>query len=190
MLQAVNTQVVVRNWWMLAIRGVLALIFGLIVLFFPGIALIALITVFAVYAVIDGVVAIIVSLRERGSLNRWAWLLVEGILSVVAGILAFIYPGETALILLYIVAAWAILTGIMEIVAAVLLREYISREWALAVAGIISIVFGILLAVLPGVGLLSLLWLLGIYSIVFGVLFIVRAFQLRSWAATVTTTAS
>ncbi|HTK08166.1 MAG TPA: HdeD family acid-resistance protein [Ktedonobacteraceae bacterium] len=183
MIQAAHPQVALRNWWMLALRGVLAIIFGLIVLFYPGIALLALIIVFAIYAIIDGIVAIVVAIRERESLSRWGWILAEGVLSIIAGILAFVYPGITALILLYIVAAWAILTGIMEIAAAIILREYISREWLLALAGILSIVFGILLFIRPGAGLLSLLWLLGIYSIIFGVVFLIHAFQLRAWAS-------
>ncbi len=168
---------------MLAIRGVLAIIFGLIALFAPGIALLAFIAVFAAYAIIDGVVAAVVAIRERGYLKRWGWLLFEGILSILAGIFAFAYPGKTALILLFIVAAWAVLTGIVEIVAAITFREYLSQEWALVLAGILSIVFGLILFAFPGAGLLSILWLVGIYSICFGVLFIVRAFQFRSWSS-------
>lgn len=179
-------QVILRNWWMLALRGLLAIIFGLIALFAPGIALLAFIAVFAVYAIIDGVVAVTVAIRERESLKRWGWVLFEGIISILAGIFAFFYPVKTALILLFIVAAWAILTGILEIVTAIALREHLSHEWALILAGIVSIVFGLILFIFPGAGLLSLLWLVGIYSICFGVLFIVRAFQLRSWASSTT----
>lgn len=187
MLSTVGAQAMLRNWWMLALRGVLATLFGLVALFVPGIALLAFIFVFAAYAIIDGIIAVVVAIRERGTLNRWGWVLVEGILSVVAGIFAFAYPGMTAFVLLYIVAAWAVLTGIMEIVAAVVLREYLSREWTLALAGVLSLIFGIVLFAFPGAGLLSILWLVGVYSIVFGVLFIVRAFQLRSWASSATT---
>lgn len=186
MQHTLDAQIISQNWWMLALRGVLAILFGLVALFLPGIALLAFIVVFAVYALVDGVVAVIVAIRERGSVARWGWVFVEGLLSIVAGILAFAYPGVTALVLLYIVAAWAVLTGMMEIVAAVALREYLSREWALVIAGILSILFGILLFVRPGVGLLSILWLVGIYSLLFGVLFIIRAFQLRSWASSLT----
>jgi uncharacterized membrane protein HdeD (DUF308 family) len=190
MFQTTAAQVVLQNWWMLALRGVLAIIFGLVALFFPGIALLAFIYVFAAYAIIDGIVAIIVSIGERGSLRRWGWVLVEGILSVIAGIVAAVYPGLTAMVLLYIVAAWAIVTGITEIVAAFRIREHASREWLLGLAGLLSIVFGIILFIRPGAGLLALLWLVGIYAIIFGVLFIVRAFQLRSWASSVAVPAS
>ena len=136
MIENVGAQVILRNWWMVASQRVARHHFGLIALFFPGIALLAFIFVFAAYAIIDGIVAVIVAVRERGFLGRWGWVLFEGILSILAGILAFAFPGITALVLLYIVAAWAIVTGILEIVAAFVLREYVSREWLLALAGI------------------------------------------------------
>ena len=182
MLENIGVQAVRRNWWMLALRGVLAIIFGLIALFAPGIALLAFVYVFAAYALIDGIMAVYIAIRERGSLSRWGWVLFEGILGIIAGIVAFVYPGLTALVLLYIVAIWAVVTGIMEIVTAIAIRGFVAREWALGLAGILSIIFGIVLFIFPGAGLLSILWLVGIYGIVFGILFIVRAFQLRSWA--------
>ncbi|TMC19806.1 MAG: HdeD family acid-resistance protein [Chloroflexi bacterium] len=165
MLEAISAQVVLQNWWMLVVRGVLALIFGLIALFFPKILLLVFIVVFAVYAIIDGIFAVIVALRERQSWKRWGWVLAEGMLSILAGIFALVFPGLTALILLYIIAAWAILTGIAEIVAAVALREYLSHEWALVLAGVLSLVFGLLLFTFPLDGILSLLWLVGVYTI-------------------------
>ena len=187
-LQNIGAQVVLRNWWMVALRGVLAIIFGLFALFFPGITLLAFLFVFAAYAIIDGIVAVIVAIRERGSLSRWGWVLFEGILSILAGILVLFYPRiSDPFYLLYIVAARAIVTGIMEIVAAFAIREFVSREWVLALAGILSVAFGILLFIYPSAGILSIVWLVGIYGIVFGVLFIIRAFQLRSWASSVTT---
>jgi len=161
MLENIGAQAVRRNWWLLALRGVFAIIFGLIV-------------------------AVFTAIQERGSLSRWGWVLFEGILSIIAGIVAFVYPGLTALVLLYLVAIWAIVTGILELVAAFAIRGFAAREWALGLAGIISIIFGILLFVFPRAGLLSILWLVGIYGLVFGILFIVRAFQLRSWASSVT----
>ena len=176
-----------RNWWIIALRGLFAILFGLIALLTPGIALLALIYVFAAYALVDGGIAVITSLQERDLLYRWGWVLFEGILSILAGLIAFANPTLTALVLLYIVAAWAIVTGVMEIVAAFAIREFVSREWVLAVAGILSIVFGLILFFFPGAGILSILWLVGIYGIVFGILFVVRAFQLRAWASSITT---
>ena len=187
MLGNVAVQAVRRNWWLLVLRGVFAIIFGLIALFFPGIALRAFIIVFGVYAIIDGIAAVVISIQERGSLSRWGWVLFEGIISILAGIVAFVYPGITALALLFVVAIYAILTGILEIVAAFVIRGFAAREWALGIAGVLSIIFGIILFIRPGAGLLAILWLVGIYAIIFGILFIVRAFQMRSLASSVTT---
>ena len=178
--------IIQRNWWVMALRGLFAVLFGLIALLAPRIALLAFIYVFAAYALVDGGFAIITSILERDLLYRWGWVLFEGILSILAGFIAFANPALTALVLLYIIAAWAVVTGIMEIVAAFAIREFVSREWVLALAGIVSVAFGMILFFSPGVGILSILWLVGIYGIVFGVLFIVRAFQLRSWASSIT----
>ncbi len=187
MIQNIAAPIVQRNWWIMALRGLFAVIFGLIALVAPRIALLALIYVFAAYAIVDGGIAVITALQERDLIYRWGWVLFEGILSILVGIIAFANPGITALVLLYIIAAWAIVTGIMEIVAAFAISELVSREWMLAVAGILSVAFGIILFLFPGAGILSILWLVGIYGIVFGLLFIIRAFQLRSWASSVTT---
>jgi uncharacterized membrane protein HdeD (DUF308 family) len=158
----------------LLLRGILAIIFGLIALFAPGIALLALIIVFGAYAFLDGILAVIVAMRERRVLPHWRWLLVEGFAGIVLGIVAFAWPIRTALILLFIVAAWAIITGALEIAAALAVRS-----WLLGLAGILSVAFGVLLFAFPGAGLLSILWLLGIYALAFGVILIVHAFQLR-----------
>ena len=186
-MQNMAAQIVQRNWWIMALRGLFAVIFGLIALLAPRIALLAFIYVFAAYALIDGGVAVITAIQERDLLYRWGWVLFEGILSILIGIIAFANPNLTALALLYIIAIYAIVTGVMEIAAAFALRELVSRDWVLALAGILSVVFGILLFIYPSAGILSILWLVGIYAIVFGVLFIIRAFQLRSWASSVTT---
>jgi uncharacterized membrane protein HdeD (DUF308 family) len=186
-MQNTAVQIVQRNWWIMALRGLFAIIFGLIALLVPRIALLAFIYVFAAYALVDGGVAVITAIQERDLLYRWGWVLFEGILSILVGIIAFANPNLTALALLYIIAIYAFVTGVMEIAAAFALRELVSRDWALALAGILSIVFAILLFIYPSAGILSLLWLVGIYAIVFGILFIIRAFQLRSWASSVTT---
>lgn len=168
-------QTVQRSWWALLLRGILAIIFGIIALVSPGIALLALIFVFGAYALMDGILAVVVAIQERNVLPRWGWLLVEGIAGIILGIVAFVFPGETALILLFIVAAWAIITGVMEIGAA-----FAIRNWLLGAAGVLSVLFGILLFTHPGAGLLSLLWLVGVYALIFGFMLIIHAFQVRS----------
>jgi len=163
----------------LALRGVIAILFGLAALLRPAIALEALILLFGAYALVDGVFAIVgIFGGTRGGTPRWL-LLLEGVVSILAGIIAFIFPGLTAIALLYLVAAWAVLTGLAEITTAIRLRQEIRGEWALILGGILSVLFGVLLAVLPGVGILSLIWLIGAYAVVFGVLLLITAFQVR-----------
>ena len=164
-----------RNWWLVLLRGIFAIIFGLVALLDPRIALLALIYVFAAYAIIEGILSLFVAIVERNHLPRWGWLVVEGIAGIIVGILAFVWPGLTALILLFFIAAWAIVTGVMEIAAA-----FTTGSWLLALAGVLSVVFGIILFVHPGSGMLALLWLLGIYAIIYGIVIIVHAFQLRA----------
>lgn len=173
-------QVVRRHWWALLVRGILAILFGIIALADPGIALLAFIYVFAAYAILDGIMAIVVSLQERSFLRAWWVLLLEGILGIIFGILAFAWPGETALVLLFLVAAWALVTGIIEIISAFVVPGSAGRRWGIGLAGLLSIIFGIILFVRPGAGLLAVLWVVGIYAIVFGVSLIIYAFQVRS----------
>ncbi len=170
-----QVQTMQRSWMSLLFRGVLAVIFGIIALVAPGIALLALIIVFGAYALLDGILAVVVAIQERHVLPRWGWLLMEGLAGIILGIITFVWPGETALILLYIVAAWAIVTGMLEIGAA-----FTIQDWLIGLAGILSVAFGILLLARPGAGLISILWLLGIYALVFGVILITHAFQLRA----------
>lgn len=167
------------HWWALALRGGVAILFGLAALLRPGIALEALILLFGAYALVDGVFSIVgVFQGTRGGTPRWA-LLLEGIVGILAGLIAFILPGLTAIALLYLIAAWALITGFSEIAMAIRLRREVQGEWALILGGAISVLFGLILAVLPGVGILSLVWLIGVYAIAFGVLLLVTAFQVR-----------
>jgi uncharacterized membrane protein HdeD (DUF308 family) len=168
------------HWWALAIRGAIAIIFGLAALLRPGIALEALILLFGAYALVDGVFAIVgVFGGTRGRTPRWL-LLIEGIAGILAGLIAFVLPGLTAFVLLYLIAAWAVVTGIFEIATAIRLRQEIRGEWALIIGGALSVLFGVILAVIgPVAGLLSLIWLIGIYALVFGILMLITAFQVR-----------
>jgi uncharacterized membrane protein HdeD (DUF308 family) len=170
-----------HSWWMLLVRGILALLFGVIALAFPRLTVVVLVALFGAYALVDGIFAVVVSFQERQVTKRWWVLLIEGIVGILVGLLVFILPTlATALALLYVIAAWAIITGIFEIGAGFMLGASIGRGWLIAIAGIVSVLFGIVLIVAPGAGILSLIWLVAVYAIVFGVLLIVRAFQFRS----------
>jgi uncharacterized membrane protein HdeD (DUF308 family) len=173
-----------RNWWALALRGLAAILFGLAAFFLPGITLTALILLFGAFALVDGIFAIVAAVRAERHNARWWLLLAQGVFGVLLGILTFIWPGLTALVLLYFIAAWAILTGIFEVVGAIRLRQEIEGEWVLILSGVLSVIFGVVLAVLPGVGILALLWLIGAYAVAAGVLLIILAFRVRSEAET------
>jgi uncharacterized membrane protein HdeD (DUF308 family) len=178
--------VLARNWWMLALRGLVAVLFGLVAIVWPGLTLTALVLLFGAYALVDGVFAVVSALRTASRQSRWWMLLIEGVIGIVIGVVTFLWPDITALALLYLIAAWAIVTGVFEILAAIRLRREITGEWLLALSGIASVLFGLLLVILPGAGALAVVWLIGIYALIFGVLLIVLAFRLRSWGRTAT----
>ena len=175
-----DTQVSRNYWWILALRGVLAVLFGVLAIVWPHLTLLVLVLLFGAYAIVNGVMALIVALQERRVYSRWWIVLIEGLAGIIAGLVAFLWPGITALALLYVIAAWALVTGVFEIVAAFSVRLPVAMEWTLALAGILSVLLGVLLAILPGVGLLSLVWVIGIYAIIYGVALIIRAFQFRT----------
>ena len=171
-----------RNWWMLLVRGLGAIAFGVLTWIQLGISLSALVLLFGAYSMVDGIFATWAAIA--GSQNhdfKWVMLL-EGLLGIGIGALTLVAPGITALALLFYIAIWAIATGVLEIAAAIRLRKEIKSEWLLILAGIASVVFGALLAVQPGVGALAVLWLIASYAILFGVLLVILAFKTRRFA--------
>jgi uncharacterized membrane protein HdeD (DUF308 family) len=172
------------KWWVLALRGGLAVLFGILALAWPGVTVAALIFLFGAYALVDGVFSLIAAFARGQSLtggDRF-WMVLVGIAGIVAGIVAFSWPGETALVLLYVIAFWAIFIGAMQIFAAIRLRREIDNEWWLILGGAAAVLFGIIAIVAPGAGALSLIWLIAIYSIVFGIALLALAFRLRGLA--------
>jgi uncharacterized membrane protein HdeD (DUF308 family) len=178
-------QVLARNWWALALRGLFAIVFGLIALAMPGLTLYALVIVFGAYSFVDGIFGVAAAVRAAEAHTRWGWLLVEGIAGILTGIIAFVVPGITALVLLYLIAAWALVTGVLELFAGFKLHGHLANEWLLLLGGAASIIFGVLLIVHPLAGALAVLWLIGIYALVFGILMLWLAFRMRGRAAAV-----
>jgi uncharacterized membrane protein HdeD (DUF308 family) len=169
-----------NHWWVILLRGIVGVIFGVLAFAWPGATLLALVFVWGAYAIVDGAFALYLTFLAARQERRWWPFLLEGLAGIGAGIVAFAVPGITALVLLYLIAAWAILTGIVEIVAAVDLRKQIRNEWLLGLAGALSIVFGILVAVQPDAGALAVVWTIGAYALLFGVTLVGLAFRVRS----------
>jgi uncharacterized membrane protein HdeD (DUF308 family) len=169
-----------QNWWAIALRGLVAVLFGIAAFMWTGITLWALVAIFGAYALIDGIFAIIEAFRRDVSRERWWALLFEGIVGIVIGLLTFFWPGLTALGLLFLIAFWAIVTGVFEVITAVRLRHEIRGEWMMALIGILSMAFGMLLVAFPLAGALSVVLIIGAYAFATGALMIALAFKLRS----------
>ena len=167
-----------RNWWAVSLRGLAGILFGIITFIAPGISLAALVLLFGAYAFADGVLAIVTAIRRRGN-DRWGLLLLEGLVGVAAGVLTLIWPGITALALLYVIAAWALVTGAFEIAAAIRLRKVITGEWILALSGVLSVALGVLLIMAPGPGALAVVIWIGAYAFVFGALLFALGLRLK-----------
>jgi len=167
-----------RNWGWIALRGVLAILFGILALWRPGSAFAAIVLLFGAYAFVDGVFAIIALFRGAGK-DRFWMLVLEALVGIGIGVLTIAQPSLTALALLYYVGIWAILHGIFELVAAIRLRKEITGEFWLGLAGVLSIAFGVLLFVTPGPAALALTIWIGAFALVFGVTLLLLALRLR-----------
>lgn len=168
---------IARTWWLILIRGICAIIFGILALIWPGITVYVLVIFFGAYAIVSGIFSLFSAFGHNVSSR--AWLIISGIIGILAGIVAFAWPGITALALLYVIAFWAIFTGVAEVVAGIALRKTIENEWMLIVGGVLSVIFGILLFIWPGAGMLGLTWLLGIFAIIYGIAMIVMSVRVK-----------
>ena len=162
------------HWPSLAIRGVCALVFGILSFMWPALSLTTLVLIWGVYALIDGLLALVAGFKAK----IWSLVFI-GVVGVLAGIATFVYPGMTALVLLYFIAAWAIVTGILAIYIAIHLRKELTGEWVLALAGVLSAVFGVMLIARPGAGALAVVFLIAGYAVAFGILMLMLAFKLK-----------
>ena len=174
-----------RSWWLVLLRGIFAILFGVLAFVWPGLTLVALVTpAMASDAIADGGVAVYAALAGGGPVSRW-WLLFAGLLGLGVGIVTLAWPGITALALLVCIAVWALVRGIFEIVSAIQLRRVIDHEWWLIGSGLLSVLFGLAILMAPGAGAIALVWVIGVYSIAFGCLLVGLALRLRSFGALV-----
>jgi uncharacterized membrane protein HdeD (DUF308 family) len=168
-----------RYWWAYVARGIVAILFGILAYAWPGITLATLIIFFGAFAFLDGIFLIIKTIGNWGGReDRWL-LLLEGLLGIGIGLLTFVAPGVTTLVLVFYIAVWSLSTGVLEIATAIRLRKEIQGEGWLILSGIASIIFALLLMVFPGVGALGLIWLIALYAIIFGILLLALGFKLR-----------
>ena len=170
-----------ERWWIYAIRGVAGIAFGILTFISPQSSLLGLLILFGAWAVINGAFALSVAARRPSGAPRWPALIFEGIASIVAGVLTLVLPGMSALVLVMVIAAWAVVTGISAIASAIRLRKQIRREWLLALSGLLSVALGVLLFIHPAAGALAMVFWIGAYAIVFGGVLLVLAFRLRAW---------
>ena len=173
------------NWWLLLLRGLAAIAFGVIAFFWPGITLMALTYLWGAYAIVDGVVAIWVAFNLSGADagSRW-WLGLSGVVGILAGIATFAYPGMTALVLLMFIAVWAIIIGALQLYASVQLWNVINNAWWLILSGLISIAFGVVLIGWPNTGALATIWTIAWYAVFFGCMFIGLSFEIKKFKRT------
>ena len=172
-----------RAWWLVLLRGIAAIVFGLLAWAWPGATLITLTLFWGAYALVDGIAALWSSWHARGSGKAMWQVVLIGVLGVAAGIFTFVAPGITAIALLVLIAIWAIANGVFQIAAAIRLRKEISNEWLLILSGVLSVAFGVLMILSPGAGAMAVLWLIGAFAVAYGVLLVLFAFKLRKLPA-------
>ncbi|MGB2931020.1 MAG: HdeD family acid-resistance protein [Methyloceanibacter sp.] len=173
------SEILAESWWAVGLRGLLGIAFGLICLLVPAAAILALVLLFSAYMLVDGVLAIVSGIKAARSGERWGLLILEGVVDLAAGAVAFLWPAITAVVFVLLVAVWALISGALMLAAAFSLKLEHGRWW-LALGGIASLIFGIVLIIAPAVGAVVLTWWIGAYALIFGVLLLVLAFQLHA----------
>jgi uncharacterized membrane protein HdeD (DUF308 family) len=179
--KALDLNAVAPRWWALVIRGLAAMLFGVLTFAAPGASLLLLVFFWGAYAIVDGVFNVVLAVRGARVLRGWGWLLFEGLVSIAAGAITFLWPGITGIVLLAVIAAWALVTGVAEVATAIRLRRLIRGEWLLALSGILSIAFGVLLLARPQAGAAAVAWIIGAYAILFGVLLVSLGMRVHRW---------
>lgn len=180
-IPVVDVDTLTHNWWIIALRGVAGIIFGIFTLLAPGLSLAVLVLAFGAFSLVDGLLTIVAAVRRHGTSNRWWALLIEGLVGVAIGVVTLLMPGVTAIALLLLIAARALVSGVLQIAAAIRLRKVITGEWLLVLGGIASLAWGALLVAFPAAGALALVLWIGAFAIVTGALLLGLAFRLRAW---------
>jgi uncharacterized membrane protein HdeD (DUF308 family) len=172
-----------RSWWMFLLRGIAAIVFSILTFGNPALSLATLVLLFGAYALVDGAFGAVTAIRARHDRDDWGVLLLGGLVGIGVGVLTLFYaPDITAVALLFYVAIWAVAMGVLEVVTAIRLRKFIQGEWLLGLAGIASVVFGVLLMTRPAAGALSLMWAIAAYAAGLGVVLVALSFRVRSFA--------
>jgi len=169
-----------RCWWVLLLRGIAAIVFGVLAFVWPGLTLVTLVLLYGAFALVDGVLSLIAAFTGGAKPVPTWWLVVVGFLGIAVGLVTFLWPGITAILLVLFIGAWALVHGIFEIIGAIQLRKEIDNEWMLILGGVLSVLFGAVVLIAPGAGALGLVWAIAAYSIVFGIVFVALALRLRS----------
>lgn len=168
-----------RNWWVVGLRGAFAVLWGILAIAWPGITLAMLVLLFGAFALIDGCVAVFSGITHGETLNR-GWIIAQGLAGVGVGVFTLLYPGVSMLVLVFLVAGWALVSGALQVITALELRKELRGEWFLVLSGVLSVVLGICIAAFPIAGAVTIVYIIGGYAIVFGLLLVALAFQLRS----------
>jgi uncharacterized membrane protein HdeD (DUF308 family) len=168
-----------KSWWLVLLRGIAGILFGLLAFAWPGLTLVTLVLLYGAYTLVDGVVALAAAFTGAARPGPTWWLIIIGLLGIAVGAITFFYPGVTALVLVLLIGGWAVAHGIFEIIGAIQLRKEIDNEWWLILAGALSVIFGLMVLFAPGAGALALIWVIGAYSIVFGAMLIGLSLRLR-----------
>ena len=168
-----------RYWWLILLRGIAFIVFGVLAFMWPGLTLATLVLFYGAFVLVDGVLALAHAIMGGDMGSRW-WLALVGVAGIAAGILTFMWPGLTALLLLVFIATWAIVLGVFQIAGAIKLRKEIDNEWTLILSGALSVLFGLVLLVAPGPGAVGLIWVIAAYAVVFGVLLVMLSFRLKA----------
>jgi uncharacterized membrane protein HdeD (DUF308 family) len=169
-----------KSWWLVLLRGIAAIVFGVLAFVWPGVTLLTLVLLYGAFALVDGVFSLIAAFTGKSS-TAW-WLILVGLLGIAAGVVTFAWPGISAVVLIMLIGAWAVVCGIFEIIGAIQLRKEIDNEWLLILSGIVSVLFGLGVMAFPGAGALALVWVIASFAIAFGVLWIALALRLKKHA--------